>query len=171
MGVSISLDCELGMFQNHLAFLENEEGRYASDAEFAGGLLFRIYIDLAHFQPAVIFLRQFFHNGRHHLAGTAPRSPEIDQYGQGGVNHLGFERSVRQGYGSSHLGHHLSYAVSESTNGHRGLLCSPGPSSGGRRTCHTARQLFAATKPTNFHLRCQGRRLRSRAVLVPEQMR
>ena len=41
-----------------------------------------IYIDLA-YQNIVPFLSDFFHNGSHHPAGTAPGCPEVQQHGFG----------------------------------------------------------------------------------------
>ena len=67
---------------NHLAVLEQEQGRDAAHAKLLGQGRFGVDVDLDEAGPGLQRLRRLVEHRRHGLAGTAPRGPEIDDQGQ-----------------------------------------------------------------------------------------
>ena len=75
----------------HLAVFEEKQGRNPADAEFGRCGAVGVDIEFADFDAAFVLLCNGFDGWRQCPARSAPRCPEIDQYGDGGLGDFGFE--------------------------------------------------------------------------------
>src|SRR4030042_2026750 len=68
-------------FFHHLASLEEDERGDRTDAISRGRYRVFVHVNLGELHPAAELLGAVLHYGGHHLAGTAPRCPEVHQDG------------------------------------------------------------------------------------------
>jgi hypothetical protein len=68
-----------------IAGFQQQQCRYTAYAEAPGERRILINIDLGEFDAPLIHRRQLIEPWRELLAGSAPRRPEIDEYGQSGL--------------------------------------------------------------------------------------
>ena len=93
--------CELRFAQRadfgggELAFVEDHEGGDAANAEFAGDVAVFIDVEFGDLQFAVVGRGQFVERWRNRFARAAPLGPEVNEHGLVGLQHVGFERCVR----------------------------------------------------------------------------
>jgi len=72
--------------------LEKDQGRDAADIESPRQLLLLVGVHLANLEGGSTPLSRLVQHGRHHLAGPAPRRPEIDEDRQAAFGRMSRER-------------------------------------------------------------------------------
>lgn len=77
-----------------LAIFEEQQKWDGAHAVFDGEFAGFIDIDLADFGLAIDFGGELIEDGTDHFAGTAPFRPEVDEDGDGGVDHFSLEIGV-----------------------------------------------------------------------------
>ena len=75
----IALALEANDLLGNLPVLKQQQGWDGANAILGGQALFVIDIDLADFDPPIVFVSQLIEDRRDHLAGAAPFGPKIDQ--------------------------------------------------------------------------------------------
>src|ERR1700742_4340847 len=77
--------------------LEEDEGGDTANGEATRQVLVLVGINLTDLECRGPALSRLFEHRRHHLAGTTPRCPEVDEDGQAALGRMSHERGTVQG--------------------------------------------------------------------------
>src|SRR3990172_4412899 len=83
------------------ALPENNQRGYTADAELSRNSLLLLGIDFRQLHTRFKLCGRLLKNGRHRLAGPAPRRPKIDHYGDAAMTDMLLEAGVVKFHGMS----------------------------------------------------------------------
>jgi hypothetical protein len=79
---------------DHLTVLEHQHGRDCTNAEIGWYFWVLVNVQLSDLDAFFKLAGKLFDRGHHHMARSAPRSPEVDQHRPVAVENLAFKTRV-----------------------------------------------------------------------------